>query len=199
MERQTNKREAVLARGSLVRLAVSLSAALLLGLGGCVPQHSRRAKLSHFAPPDRIKTGDQEPRASYFSEDLINRPPSFKQITAAAAERPPTSDELSQQLAVAGHRWFYGQGIGTTMLNVGTVVLFPPYALYLLGNAGVAFAGYEPLYVTDALPEPAKKEVLGLYNGVTGVPGRLNALVAGERFVNGAAASNGEALREVKP
>ena len=88
------------------------------------------------------------------------------------------------------------------MLNVGTVVLFPPYALYLLGNAGVAFAGYEPMYVTDALPEPARKEVLGLYNGVTGVPGRLNALVAGERFVNGATGSErgGTAqAREVKP
>lgn len=88
------------------------------------------------------------------------------------------------------------------MLNVGTVVLFPPYALYLLGNAGVAFAGYEPLYVTDALPEPAKKEVLGLYNGVTGVPGRLNALVAGERYVQGAATNrSGVAAppREVTP
>lgn len=71
------------------------------------------------------------------------------------------------------------------MLNIGTVVVFPPYALYLLGNAGVAFAGYEPLYVTDALPEPARKEVLGFYNGVTGVPGRVNALVAGEPYVQG--------------
>ena len=192
-------RGAVFARGSLVSVVGPLAAALLLGMWGCVPPQSRRAKLTHFAPPDRLEPVHQEPRASYFSADLVNRPPSFKQITAAAAERPPTSDELSQQLAVAGHRWFYGQGIGTTMLNVGTVVLFPPYAIYLLGNAGVAFAGYEPLYVTDALPEPAKKEVLGLYNGVTGVPGRLNALVAGEQFVNGATASNVEALREVKP
>ena len=69
------------------------------------------------------------------------------------------------------------------MLNIGTVVLFPPYAIYLLGNAGIAFAGYEPIYVTDALPAPAKKEALGLYNSLTGVPGRVNALVAGKRFV----------------
>ncbi len=68
------------------------------------------------------------------------------------------------------------------MANVGTVVVFPPYALYLLGNAGLALAGYEPLYVTDALPGEARDAALTVYDGITSVPGRIAAGVAGEEF-----------------
>lgn len=78
--------------------------------------------------------------------------------------------------------WMLGGGIGRTALNVTTVVVFPPFALYLLGNAGIALAGYDPLYVTDALPDSARTGVLSAYNEVTSVPGRINAAVMREKF-----------------
>ncbi len=78
--------------------------------------------------------------------------------------------------------WVFGGGLGRTALNIGTVVVFPPYAFYMLGNAGIALAGYDPLYVTDALPGPARDGVLGVYNEVTSLPGRINAAVLREHF-----------------
>lgn len=64
------------------------------------------------------------------------------------------------------------------------MVVFPPYIAYLLGNAGLALAGYEPLYVTNLLPNTPRGYVLTVYDGVTSVPGRFNAAVAGEEYKN---------------
>ena len=50
------------------------------------------------------------------------------------------------------------------------------------GNAGIALAGYDPLYVTDALPDSARTGVLSAYNEVTSVPGRINAAMMREKF-----------------
>lgn len=71
------------------------------------------------------------------------------------------------------------------MANVGTVIVFPPYALYLLGNAGLQLAGFEPLYVSEAIPGKAGKYVKGAYEDVTSLPGRLTSFVAGEEFQAG--------------
>lgn len=118
----------------------------------------------------------------------LNRPPALKTFSF---ERPPSLPELAsgksrppdgEQLEQAAESWFYGPGLGRTMLNVGTVVVFPPYALYLLGNAGLALAGYEPLEMTDALPEQPREYVVAAYDGVVSVPGRITAMVAGRDF-----------------
>ena len=115
------------------------------------------------------------------SDDPFSRPPSFRQIVTDA-EKSADTDDSTAQLRLYGHQWLYGPGVGRTIANVGTVVLFPPYALYLLGNAGLALAGYEPLYVTSALPAPAREYTLSVYDGITSVPGRLSAGIAGEEF-----------------
>lgn len=93
-----------------------------------------------------------------------------------------TPEEADEELSKFGRHWFYGPGIGQTMANVGTAVVFPPYALYLLGNAGLTVAGYEPLYITSALPEAPRRYILQAYDGVTSVPGRLTSAVARERY-----------------
>ena len=115
------------------------------------------------------------------TEISFDKPLSIPDL-ATGKVAPPTGEQFSEQLSNSGHKWFYGGGIGRTIANVGTVVVFPPYALYLLGNAGLALAGYSPLYVSDLLPEQPREYVLGAYDGVTSVPGRLNALIAGESF-----------------
>lgn len=108
-------------------------------------------------------------------------PPSVPDL-ASGKQKPPTFDELGGQLETAGANWLFGDGIGKTMVNVGAVVLFPPYAIYLVGNAGLAMFGQEPLYVTDLLPEAPREGYLTVYDAVTSVPGLLTSTVAGEEF-----------------
>lgn len=115
------------------------------------------------------------------SSDLLSSPPSLKEI-AARAERDAEAGDPNAALREFGHRWFYGHGLGRTIANVGTTVAFPPYAIYILGNAGLSLAGYEQLWVTSALPEPVKRYTLLVYDGITSVPGRIAAAVSGEEF-----------------
>jgi hypothetical protein len=111
----------------------------------------------------------------------FHSPPSIRDLATGKVE-PPEPGELGDELKTATHRWFYGKGVGSTLANVGTIVVFPPYAFYLLGNAALEMGGYQPLHITNALPEEPRKEVLGIYNRVVSAPGRFNALVAGEEF-----------------
>jgi hypothetical protein len=80
--------------------------------------------------------------------------------------------------------WWFGHGVGRTTTTIGTIVVFPPWGLYLLANAGIVLAGYEPMYITDALPEETRTNVLSVYDGVTSVPGRVNAAITGRKFYN---------------
>jgi len=109
------------------------------------------------------------------------RPPSIPDLLNSKTP-PPTPEQAKAQLNELGRNWLYGPGIGRTVANVGTVVVFPPYVFYLLGNAGLALAGFEPLYITDILPDAPKEQVLAVYDSVTSVPGRTAAAIAGEEY-----------------
>jgi len=126
------------------------------------------------------KTGKTS-AAKTSTSNMMENPPSFMDL-ATEKSKPPTPDELEVILAEEGEKWFYGPGLGRTMLNVGTIVAFPPYAIYLVGNAGLKYAGYDPLYVTDLLPEEPREGVLEVYDGVTSVPGRLTSAASGRDF-----------------
>lgn len=97
------------------------------------------------------------------------------------AAQTPTVD-AEKKARELGENWFYGQGVGEAIMNVGTVAVFPPYALYVLGNAGLKYAGLNPLYVTNTLPEQPRKQVLQVYDSIASVPGRVNATLAGENY-----------------
>lgn len=125
------------------------------------------------APPPEPGAAD----LNFFAE-----PKTFQQIVDKAEANADNEQDSTALLKEFGHHWLYGNGIGQTMANVGTVVVFPPYALYLLGNAGLVLAGYDPLYVTSALPDGARDVTLSVYNGITSVPGHVAATVAGEDF-----------------
>ena len=137
-----------------------------------------------------VSRSEQEPRKPDLASSKpqgeagsisLERPPSIPDL-ASGKTAPPTPEEFNEQLGDYGRKWFYGGGIGRTMVNVGTAVAFPPYLIYLVGNAGLAMAGYEPLCPADLLPETPREYVLTVYNGVTSVPGRVTALIAGKEF-----------------
>lgn len=107
------------------------------------------------------------------------------------AEPAPLSDALAEEitqedaqdmLATGAGNWFYGQGVGNTATKVATSIAFPPLIIYYLGNTALNVAGYEGVYVTDALPEQHGKGVSELYDTVTSVPGRVNSAIAGTEY-----------------
>ena len=110
-------------------------------------------------------------------KDFISSPPSVRELTASIEGKSP--EALQDDLSTYGENWLYGQGFGNTLLNLGTVVIFPPYALYLVGNAGLALAGFEPIYVTDALPDTPREEILSVYGHLASIPGAVAAKIAG--------------------
>lgn len=95
-----------------------------------------------------------------------------------------TEKDYDEIVSTASNSWFYGQGLGETALNVGTIVAFPPYALFLLGNTALDFAGYEKIGVSTVLPEDAKKTWSKSYDEVLSVPGRITAAVSKEEYVD---------------
>ena len=100
---------------------------------------------------------------------------------AAAGQKlsPEQSEEVLGQL---GSNWLYGQGVGETAMNVGGVILFPPYAIYLIGNAALSLSGYEPLSVASALPEEEGESYREAYESIAAGPGRFAAAVAGREY-----------------
>ncbi len=100
----------------------------------------------------------------------------------SAAQRPIPPAKAQEVVSEVGSNWFYGPGLGQAALNVGAMVVFPPYAIYVLGNGLLSYAGYEPLYVTNLLPKESRNNVNEIYDGVTSAPGRFTAAVAGTEF-----------------
>jgi hypothetical protein len=92
-------------------------------------------------------------------------------------ETPPDN-----AVAEVGEGIIYGQGLGETIINGGTVFLFPPYALLLVGNLALSLSGYEPVTVSRMLPESLGNAWSEAYDGVASGPGRAVAAVAGEEF-----------------
>jgi hypothetical protein len=98
----------------------------------------------------------------------------------------PAADPSAQEQEVSelGKDFVYGNGIGNAAVNVGTTLLFPPYALYVLGNAIISVSGYEGFYVSDLLPDPDREQYNSFYDTVTSGPGRMAAAMGGEEFRN---------------
>ncbi|MCB0318955.1 MAG: hypothetical protein KDD56_09375 [Bdellovibrionales bacterium] len=115
-------------------------------------------------------------------------------VTIQAAKefssRPLKPEEAEEVLEVTGENYIYGQGVGRTVANVGATVLFPPYGIYLLGNALLDYGGYETYYVTDMLPDEGKDGWNDVYGSITSTPGRIVAGFAGENYRDDEEANN---------
>lgn len=111
---------------------------------------------------------------------LKKREPSpTEQVTQ---QRQLSQEEAKEVLGEVGENWLYGPGLGKAVVNVAGVVVFPPYVVYLLGNGLVSAFGYEPVYITDALPDEEREQYNEVYDSVTSVPGRFSATVAEEEY-----------------
>ena len=85
-------------------------------------------------------------------------------------------------LATGSKNWALGNGLGDTALKVGTSIVFPPYLIYLIGNGAIEMAGYNGVYVTDALPDKYREGWNGMYDSVSSLPGRAVATASGSEF-----------------
>ena len=98
------------------------------------------------------------------------------------ARKPLPPEQSEELLGDLGRNWLYGNGLGETALNVGLIVAFPPYAIYLVGNALLSVGGYQELRISEALPEPGQEIWDSMYDGITSGPGRFTAAVVGEEY-----------------
>lgn len=106
----------------------------------------------------------------------------MEQISRDLTQKPMPPDQAQELLGEMGENWLYGQGVGQTVLNAGAIYIFPPYGLYVLGNSLLSFTGYEPLYVSNLLPDEEKKQFNFFYDNLTSAPGRVNAAIAGKEY-----------------
>jgi hypothetical protein len=92
---------------------------------------------------------------------------------------PEKADKILNEV---GGNFAYGPGLGDAAVNIGTVVVFPPYAVYLIGNAVLSLSGYEPITVSSLLPEKDGEQWSETYDTVVSVPGRFVAAMAGHEY-----------------
>jgi len=104
--------------------------------------------------------------------------PSLNQVIA----EPLPPEKTGELLTKVGQNWAYGQGLGETAMTVGAIVVFPPYAIYAIGNAIVDLAGYERLDPVKFLPPESQASVNEVYDTITEAPGRGVAKAAGVPF-----------------
>jgi hypothetical protein len=103
-------------------------------------------------------------------------------VMLKTALKNPAPELAGDVLSTASGNWFYGQGVGQTALNVGTTIMFPPYAAVILGNFALDLMGYESVGLSNFLDKEDKVKWVNFYDGVTSVPGQMTSKVAGEEF-----------------
>lgn len=113
---------------------------------------------------------------------VIKKRPESEPSSLAVVGKPMTSEQAKEALSEVGGNFAYGPGLGDAAVQVGTVVVFPPYALYLLGNAVLSVSGYEPVTVASLLPEESGKEWSKTYDSAVSGPGKVVAAMAGHEY-----------------
>jgi hypothetical protein len=113
---------------------------------------------------------------------IIKERPADKPSGLDVVGKPMTSDQAEEVLGTVGGNFAYGPGLGDAALNIGTAVVFPPYAIYLLGNAVLSVSGYEPVTIASLLPEEDGKKWSRTYDTVVSGPGRVVAAMAGREY-----------------
>lgn len=109
-------------------------------------------------------------------------PSPFEQHITA---EPQTVEQAKETLSKAKDQFFFGKGMGNVALNVGGIVAFPPYGIYVLGNSILSLSGYENLYITDLLPEESRLAWNDGYDYIVSAPGKMNARLQEREFVDG--------------
>ena len=109
---------------------------------------------------------------------IKEKPPAkIDEMSLVGKEIPP--DKAEEILGEVGEGFVYGPSLGETVTNVGVAIAFPPYALYLIGNAILSLSGYEPVTISSMLPEEEGKSWSATVDTVMSGPGRVVAAMAG--------------------
>ncbi len=113
---------------------------------------------------------------------MIKEKPKSQVDEMSAVGKPMSPDQAKAVLGEVGSNFAYGPGLGDAAVNLGAVVLFPPYIIYLLGNTALSLTGYEPVTVSSLLPEEDGKAWSNGYDTVVSGPGRIVAAAAGREY-----------------
>ncbi|HMO02232.1 MAG TPA: hypothetical protein PKA79_04475 [Oligoflexia bacterium] len=95
---------------------------------------------------------------------------------------PLSAEEHNELLRETTRNIFYGEALGRTAVAAGSTIVFPPAALYWLGNLALDLAGYETIGPASFMPPEAGKEAQSLYVAIVSAPGRIVATAAGQNF-----------------
>ena len=113
---------------------------------------------------------------------VIKEKPKSEVDEISAVTKPMSSEKAKAVLGEVGNNFVYGPGLGDAAVNLGVVVVFPPYLIYLLGNTALSLSGYQPVTVSSLLPEEQGKAWSNGYDTVVSGPGRMAAAVAGKEY-----------------
>ena len=113
---------------------------------------------------------------------VIKEKPKSDQDELSAVSKPMSSEQAKEVLGEVGSNFAYGPGLGDAAVNLGAVIVFPPYIVYLLGNTALSLSGYEPVTVSSLLPEEQGKAWSHGYDTVVSGPGRMVAAAAGREY-----------------
>jgi hypothetical protein len=113
---------------------------------------------------------------------VIKERPESEPSSLAVVGKPMSNEQAKEAISEIGGNFAYGPGLGDAAVQVGTVVVFPPYALYLLGNAVLSLSGYEPVTVASLLPEKQGKAWSRTYDSAVSGPGKVVAAMAGHEY-----------------
>ena len=156
------------------------------GLAGCCVTGSWSCMSKRPADLWRFRTAAASVCAVVLSSSsgcgIIRERPESKPSELDIVGKPMPPDKAKEVLSEIGQNFAYGPGLGDAALNIGTAVVFPPYAIYLLGNALLSVSGYEPVTVASLLPEEQGKTWSRTYDSVVSGPGKVVAAVAGREY-----------------
>jgi hypothetical protein len=113
---------------------------------------------------------------------VIKERPESEPSSLSVVGKPMSNEQAKEALSEIGGNFAYGPGLGDAALQVGTAVVFPPYALYLLSNAVLSLSGYEPVTVASLLPEQQGKAWSRTYDSAVSGPGKVVAAMAGHEY-----------------
>ena len=166
----------------------ALTIALTFVISGCTTQstvtHEHSNAISNKQSKNQIEEnkinraelGDSKEKAEEPKASLETK------LLQQSMKEPLSPENTSDLIDEVGSNWLYGQGMGETAATVGTIVVFPPYALWVIGNAALQLSGEEPIEVSKILPEESGKVWRTTYDEITSVPGRTTAAVSGEEY-----------------
>lgn len=113
---------------------------------------------------------------------VIKKKPEDQPDELAVVGKEMSPEQAEAVLGEVGSNFAYGPGIGDTAVNVGAVILFPPYIIYILGNTALSLSGYEPVTVSSVLPEEQGRAWSNGYDTLVSGPGRMVAAMAGREY-----------------